>query len=218
MVDFGVLTFVVILSIILCAFSVYKMIRERDEAFAGNHRIGVVVFAILAILTGFFEAEQQSRQRVATEVLSDIVGRKGVEVHCQRFTSALFDAQIGTLGYVSYDEPDVVLLKRDTCDDLWSYIHSDKENPTLDQITAVHILTHEAMHVEGWWAESVAECYAIQYDAATALLLGATEEQALALQKNYYENFYPNMPGAYTSRQCTDGGEMDLNLEEDRFP
>jgi len=218
MVEVGALTFFVAISAIMFLFFVYKMFHEKDEAFAGNHRLGVVFFAILTITSGFFEVEHQSKERAASSALSEMLGRDNVSVHCQRITGALFDAQVGTLGYVSQASPNIVLLKRETCADLDSYMHSDKSHPTRDQITAVHILTHESMHVEGWWAEPVAECYAIQHDADTAEILGATKDEALALQEEYYKDFYPNMPDSYTSRQCIDGGELDLNLHGAIFP
>jgi hypothetical protein len=41
------------------------------------------------------------------------------------------------------------LIKRDQCRHLAAYARSDKRSPSRDQVVAVHVLTHEAMHLSG---------------------------------------------------------------------
>ena len=93
-----------------------------------------------------------------------------VAVRCQTVGGAFVDAG-PELGYVRWradgsPEP-WTLIKRDQCRDLAAYLRSDKRRPTRDQV-AVHVLTHEAMHLSGRLGEAVAECAAVQRDAHTA--------------------------------------------------
>ena len=112
-------------------------------------------------------------QRLAVAA-SELVGAP-VQVHCQTAGQEFVDAG-AELGWVRYG-PDGVpehatLIKRAQCGDLSAYLRSDKTAPTLDQVIAVHILSHEARHMAGQTSEGVAECGAVQRDAQTAELLG----------------------------------------------
>src|SRR4029450_3526010 len=70
------------------------------------------------------------------------------------------------------------LIKRDQCRHLAAYVRSGHGRPSRDQVVAVHVLTHEAMHLSGRLDEAVAECAAVQRDAHTARLLGAGPAEA----------------------------------------
>jgi len=116
------------------------------------------------------------------------------------------------LGYVAFG-PDGVperrtLIKRDQCGDLSDYLRSDQEQPTSEQIVAVHVLTHEAIHMSGVRSEAETECLAMQRDAQMAELLGASPEAA-RLSVTYWREVYPRMPDAYRSEECTSGGALD---------
>ena len=90
------------------------------------------------------------------------------------------------------------LIKYDPCADLRSWLASNKTSPRADQIVAVHVLTHETMHMIGLTNEAQAECAAMQRDAAMAEALGATPVQAQALAHRYWLEVYPRMPDGYT--------------------
>ncbi len=76
----------------------------------------------------------------------------------------------------------------------------------------MHVLTHEAMHMAGETAEAVAECRAVQRDARTAELLGATSQQARRLAAAYAGSVLPEMPDDYRSPDCIPGGALDERL------
>jgi hypothetical protein len=122
------------------------------------------------------------------------------------------------LGYVRWradgsPEP-WTLIKRDQCRHLAAYLRSDKRPPTRDQVVAVHVLTHEAMHLSGRLGEAVAECAAVQRDARTARLLGARPADAAALAGAYWRNLYPLMPDGYRSDDCRPDGPLDEGLAD----
>jgi hypothetical protein len=89
------------------------------------------------------------------------------------------------------------LIKSAVCADLRSWLRSSKADPSLDQVVAVHVLTHEVMHMVGITSESLAECAAMQRDPDTASALGASPAEAVALAQRYRAEVYPLMPDAY---------------------
>lgn len=148
-------------------------------------------------------------ERAASRVADGPVG-----VHCQTAGETWID--IGAeLGYVRWGPGGVperkTLLKYRVCADLRSWLSSGKENPREDQVVAVHVLTHETMHMVGITDESEAECAAMQRDAAMAEALGATPAQAQALAHRYWLDVYPRMPDGYTG-DCGPGSVGDERL------
>jgi hypothetical protein len=142
---------------------------------------------------------------------SKLVGTP-IEVRCQSFGGAFVDVG-ADLGYVVFGadgKPESwTLIKRQQCGDLSDYLGSDKQNPTRDQIIAVHVLTHETIHVTGVREEAATECKAMQLDAGMATLLGAELQAAEELAISYWREIYPWMPASYRSDECVPGGALD---------
>ena len=86
----------------------------------------------------------------------ELIGTQ-VSVHCQTAGEAFVDAG-WELGFVKYDSEGVpehkTLIKQGPCHDLRAYLHSSKAHPNANQILAVHILTHESMHMSGITTEA----------------------------------------------------------------
>ena len=192
------------------------VLRPRDGL--GRPKPFPVVSVIALVLVGGgllvpVVRHHRLEQRLTT-VAADLVGAP-VTVHCQTAGQEFVDAG-AELGYVRWG-PDGVpehetLVKHAQCGDLADYLGSGKEAPSEDEIVAVHVLTHEAMHMAGETAEAVAECQAVQRDARTAELLGATPEQARRLAVAYYRTVFPRMPDEYRSDDCVPGGGLDEGL------
>jgi hypothetical protein len=140
-----------------------------------------------------------------------------VAVRCQSLGGAFVDGG-PELGYVRWradgsPEP-WALLKRDQCRHLAAYVRSPTARPSRDQVVAVHVLTHEAMHLSGRLVEAAAECAAVQRDAHTARLLGAAPADAAGLAVTYWRDLYPLMPDSYRSPECRAGGSLDERLPD----
>jgi hypothetical protein len=168
----------------------------------------VSLLAVLAVASAVPGVRRRSEEKRLSTVASTLVGHR-VAVHCQSIGQALAD--VGSeLGYVKYDEAGVpeprTLLKRDPCGQLRRYYGGHRSSPSLDEVIAVHVLTHEAMHMKGLTSESEAECAAVQLDSTTAELLGASPDQARQLARTYWANVYPNMPDDYRNSSCTLSG------------
>ena len=150
-----------------------------------------------------------------TEAASSVAGER-VDVHCQTAGETWTDA--GTeLGFVRWGPGGVperrTVIKYDPCADLRSWMSSDKRHPREDQVVAVHVLTHETMHMVGITDEAHAECAAMQRDAEMAEALGATPAQAHALARRYWVEVYPRMPDGYTGG-CGPGAQWDEHLAD----
>jgi hypothetical protein len=173
----------------------------------------LLAMAVAAAVPGVLRANQERRLGGAASALA---GAR-VAVRCQSFGGAFVDAG-PELGYVRWG-PDGrpepwTLIKRDQCRHLAAYARSDKRRPSRDQVVAVHVLTHEAMHLSGRLDEPAAECAAVQRDAHTARLLGAPADAAAGLAATYWRNIYPLMPDGYRSPECRPGGAMDEGLAD----
>jgi hypothetical protein len=193
------------------------LLRGRDSL--GRPRAFPVVSVVGLALVGaamLVPAVRYARlEHRLGSVATTLVG-VDVTVDCQGAGQEFVDAG-AELGYVRYG-PDGVperetLIKRQQCKALQSYLSSDREQPSRDQVVAVHILSHEARHMAGTTDESVAECEAVQRDALTARLLGATVEQAHALARTYWREVYPRMRDDYRTDECAPGGRLDERLE-----
>ena len=172
----------------------------------------LVLVAVAAMIPG---AQRRIEERRLGRVASELVGHH-VSVRCQTTTAALLDAG-SELGYVPYDSEGTPLprttIKRDPCKALRSYLDGHRDDPSYDVVVAVHVLTHEAMHMRGETSEAAAECEAVQRDVTTASLLGAAPAQARQLARTYWLTVYPQMPEAYVSSDCRPGGQLDEHLD-----
>lgn len=173
----------------------------------------VGLLALLALVTAVPGVRRRAQEKQLSTVASTLVGHR-VTVHCQSLGGALAD--VGSeLGYVKYgpDGPEPrTLIKRDACGDLRSYAGGQQDHPSRDAVIAVHVLTHEAMHMRGLTVEADAECAAVQRDRSTAQLLGATERQARELARIYWLTVFPDMPSDYRREGCGPGGAGDEGL------
>jgi hypothetical protein len=173
----------------------------------------VALLVLLAVVAAVPGVRRRGQERTLSSVASVLVGHR-VSVHCQSFGKALSD--VGSeLGYVRFTpsgpEPST-LIKRDPCAQLRRYASGRRSHPSFDEVVAVHVLTHESMHMKGLLNEAKAECAAIQRDEQTAELLGATAGQARELARDYWLEVYPRMPDEYRDNECAPGGHDDEQL------
>jgi hypothetical protein len=138
-----------------------------------------------------------------------------VRVHCQDLAGAALDVS-GDLGSVQFNADDipehVTLIRREQCSALSGYLGKHGTHPSAAQILAVHVLTHETMHMRGLRAEAAAECAAVQRDAHMARLLGASAADAQSLAAEYWQDDYPRLSDDYRSSECQPSGSMNEHL------
>lgn len=89
-------------------------------------------------------------------------------------------------------------------------------NEFLDAF-ALLVLAHESQHAAGVAAEAAAECRGMQTMSAAGVLLGLRRAYAERLARDVWK-IYPRRPKIYVSRQCHDGGALDMRPASHRWP
>lgn len=214
-IDIGVLT--VVVALLAAWFARRALLLHRAWGPDRPWAAGVLVLALVLLVTATgFEARHQWVQARATGVVQAVSGVPGSSARCQRFTADLVDVSAYS-GFVSYDSV-VAELRRSVCHDLAGWVLTGSGPASPDQVRAVHVLVHEAMHVAGEFSEGRAECTAMQHDAAAAELLGASAQDAAALASAYYADVYPLLRDDYRSGDCAPDAAGDLTPGDGRFP
>jgi hypothetical protein len=213
----------VVLQYVAAAFALAALalfVRWLQQRVVREHvpfpAISISSCVVLAVVATFPVVDRVTLESRLSHSSSTLLGMQ-VEVDCQTLTGSALD--LGSeLGYVKWG-PDGIperktLIKHQQCNDLHSYLNSSKEHPTAAQILAVHVLTHESMHMSGIKVEYIAECDAMQHDTAMAEVMGAKPAAAHALAVTYWLTVYPNMPEGYRIGDCRPGGSLDLHLPD----
>lgn len=213
--DVGVLTVVTLALGAWVGHLVIRLVRARPGDRAGITLL--VVAAVAFAWAGLHEARHQVVQVRATDTVRDLTGNPAALARCQRFTPDLLDIS-GWAGHVSWDAPHVAHLRRTVCNDLAGWLLGGAADVSGPGAQAVHVLTHEAVHVGGEHDEAVTECVALQRDAETARNLGASDEAAEHLARIYLATSYPYMPEEYRSDGCAEDGPLDLTPGDGTFP
>jgi hypothetical protein len=199
------------------AFTVYAIRRVTGR---GRHTVALVVSGLLAAVPGWFAWQTHVLEERLTSAVRSLTGIDDVEVDCQGFLREFrLDRNLGEVAYGQGGTPSKTAGLRDAvCDHLADWLDSDRDEPSIEEITALHVLTHEAVHLMGVSDERAAECRAMQRDAAMAVLLGASPEQGQALASRYAAEVYPRMPNGYTSPGCSEDGEYDESPDDGVWP
>jgi hypothetical protein len=200
------------------ALTVRWLTHRHDELGRARQAptIAVPLLLIIALTAGAIMWRHHQHERRLTNVASTLIGAPA-QVSCQTLGSSMVDTG-GDLGYVKWG-PDGTperrtLIKRDTCNDLAAFMKNPTAQAPEEQVIAVHVLTHESMHMRGERAESRTECQAVQRNATTAALLGATNDQSRELARRYYQEIYPRQSADYWSADCAQGRALDEGLPD----
>lgn len=215
--DIGVLTFVTAALAILAVLATVRAFRRRHWEGARGRTWWAAILVASTLVALWFEVGHDRQQMLATRAMSAVADSDDARADCRRFTETFLSLGVYD-GYVYQDGSNVAHLTNDSCRALASYAASSKQNPSLDQIAAVHLIAHETMHVNGYWAEAEAECRAVQVNHLVAQELGATEAQARALQARYFTEIYPRLREGYVSSDCREGGLFDFFADRTEFP
>jgi hypothetical protein len=185
--------------------------------------VGLGLIAVPLVVLGISERQWISAERTFSAVARALAPSTD-GVHCQRLGET-FTYAGAELGHVDWDEDGVptgpAMVSYETCGQLTEYWHAsaaDRATPTLEQVIAVHVLTHEAMHLAGRLDESDADCAAMQRDSWVAQQLGATDAQGQALATTYWREVYPRMPDVYADAACAPDGTLDESPGDGVWP
>jgi hypothetical protein len=198
---------------------VSRWVLRRTDALGRPRRFPAASLVLLVVPAGVLAVpvwrHEQLQHRLG-QVASRLSGRRA-GVHCQTLGEEFVHAgsELGRVGFDADGQPErTTEITRETCGHLQSYLDHHGVAPTPDQVIAVHVLGHESRHLAGIRDEAQAECQAVQRDAETAQLLGASAASARRLARLYWAVDYPNMPDAYRSGDCAPGGRWDEHLPD----
>ena len=184
--------------------------------------IGLALIVLPLVALGWTERQWISAEQHFSAVVRTLQPL-APGVHCQRLGES-FTANAWELGHVMFEDgvpTGPAVLSYQACQDLTSYWRSssqEKSNPTREQIIAVHVLSHEAVHLNGIMNEALTECSAMQRDAAVAQRLGATPAQGRVLAERYAGAIYPMMPSDYVTKDCVKDGPLDKTPGDGIWP
>ena len=178
---------------------------KRFDSFFWVMTLLAVGMAIWPLRQAMFEAHLET----AVEKLTH---RYGVEVVCHSRLGSFFTWS--KLGYVEIAD-NAIHLRPDMCSGLRRYISDPvKANETAignyDIVLSLHVLTHEAMHVNQEYNEVKADCQAYQRNHKMAELLGVKPQLAAQSAIVIHRFRRPHHP--YYSTACEPGQDLDEGL------
>jgi hypothetical protein len=188
--------------------------------------VKLTIAAIVATAVVWWVADRQDRrgnERRLSAIASQIAGRD-VRVKCPGPVGRLlgWDIVEGSVRFDARGRPaDETKIRKRSCAELDALAEGRRENELMlgrDTVMAVDVLAHESWHLRGVIDEAVTECRSLQTMAWTAQQLGATADEGHAMALAQYRGAYREMPGAYRSGDCVDGGRLDLRPDDKRFP
>jgi hypothetical protein len=115
---------------------------------------------------------------------------------------------------------ELAILTPEICNDLYRLAF---ENETTGSRTgrAIAVLAHEAWHLRGESDEATTECYALQSGVALGERLGLSEDTGRQLMRQQLTENALRGAGTLEYRvtsECRDGGALDLDRSDERFP
>ncbi|MBM2823609.1 MAG: hypothetical protein HW413_2355 [Thermoleophilia bacterium] len=115
---------------------------------------------------------------------------------------------------------DRAYLTPERCHDLYR-VAFESEVTSSQTARALAVLAHEAWHLRGVGDEGTTECYALQSGVALGQRLGLSEGTARQMMRQQLAENALRSRGAFeylVPPECRDGGRLDLDPSDKRFP
>jgi len=199
------------LSIVFC-WLIFREIRNSHGKFDG---FSVGYISVLAILAGaciYPSYKIWKLEKMLSEKASIIAERPNVKVRCNSIFDTLFSGKgVTSPAGTAYIETGEIFFESGWCKNFMAYLDNPR-NPDYEVLFAMHIFTHEVMHVRGEYNEKKTDCQAIQRNHLVGDLLGIDREVSMKNAKTYYSKFYFRHP--YFHKGCKPGGTLDEKLKD----
>jgi hypothetical protein len=161
--------------------------------------------------------EERGRSEARFSSEAAIIAGRPVRVRCDQgyaFTGAGSD----TLG-IAFPRAGLAYLDPSVCRALHDLAHGKRRDSAAEPLV---VLAHEAIHLGGERREGVTECLALQAAVPLAVRLGLDEPRARRLMLRELERRLAErnvIRAAYAlPTSCRDGGALDRNPADPRFP
>lgn len=160
----------------------------------------------LTIVTSSVPIRHVMFQNSLSDAVEELLGKESVYVDCNSYFDSIFHFNLA--GFV-YRGSSTINLEVRSCKNLKSYLKNPSEANSRE-LFALHVLTHEAMHVAGEFNEALADCQAFQRNHRMAELLGVPSYIAAKNAADAHRTRSKRHP--YYSPQCEPGMAMDERL------
>ena len=162
------------------------------------------------------ETKGAAVQRFSEEAA--LIAEKPVSIRCDE--SRDYVGAVQHADGVAQVGGELAILTPEICDDLYRLAF---EGETTGSRTgrAIAVLAHEAWHLRGVSDEGTTECYALQSGVDLGVRLGLSEGRARQLMRQQLTENALRGVGTLEYRvtsECRDGGPLDLDPADDRFP
>ncbi|GAB3598272.1 hypothetical protein GCM10027446_28090 [Angustibacter peucedani] len=183
-------------------------------------RVWPVLVAVPALVFTLNETRWYRFEHGLADAVRPVLAGRDAGFGCERLLHDFWSSQ-GRAGHVWFDADGTpaseAFLSGQTCSDVKAY-RRHPSSATLDEVVAVHTVTHEAAHLAGQRDEARAECTAVQADAGVLRRLGAAPDVAQAQARRYLEQVFPRLPSDYTSGDCREDGPLDTSPHDGVWP
>lgn len=173
----------------------------------------------------------ESRVEPRFSTAATTLAGRAVDVRCYSYSDwARLDAEwrawvgrdlSGTNGYVRRSDPGKLHLSPGICGRLVeiTYTGYRPRQPERRRFLgeALLVLAHEAQHSAGVLSEPVADCYGLQRVRPLARMLGVPKAYAAILARAALQVSQRN-PTHLRSKECRNGGQLDLNPKTNIWP
>ncbi len=200
----------------LSVFFCWLIVREIRNPLGKFDSFSIGYILILAALAGASAYPPYKTWRLETmlsEKASIIAERPNVKVRCNSMFESLFSGSVAvrSVAGTAYIDTGEIFFESGWCKKFMAYLDNPRD-PDYEILFAMHVFTHEVMHIRGERNEQKTDCQAIQRNHLVGDLLGIDREVSMKNAKNYYSNFYPRHP--YFHRSCKPGGKLDEKLPD----
>ena len=100
----------------------------------------------------------------------------------------------------------------------WLHLSAMRTFPRLARAEALASFAHELEHLRGVDGEAEAECYSYQHLAEVAEALAASRDESRRLAEVAWRQLYPPSDPEYVSRECRNGGRLDVHPQRRSWP
>ncbi len=181
----------------------------------GSFEIGYLAVTGAMVLGGIGMAlAHLNFERTLSVHAREVSGNPAADVHCQSVLETMVDQLPMAVAHANPSTGQIE-FKATWCGHLDDYL-DDPKNAKGETLWALHVFTHEVMHIRGERNEQVTDCQAYQRNYMMAERLGVPVDIAERHAAEIYAN--RSRHKNYFSDQCVRGGRLDEGLPYPPWP
>ncbi len=153
-------------------------------------------------------------EQILSEHAREVSGHPNADVYCQSLADTMVDTLPMSVAHAN-PESGQIEFKATWCGHMRDYI-DDPEKASGEVLWALHVFTHEVMHIRGERNEKTTDCQAYQRNFMMSERLGVPADIAQRHAAEIYANRSRHRD--YFSQECRRGGRLDEGLPFPPWP